>query len=224
MLAVTVSDGLCAAQAQREFRGPSRYIRRRKCRYRRIAVLQQALGIDFDPARRRWKSLRRSGIVAGGIGHEWDCTLVELDAAGRGAKISDREPGRRKDGVVTAIRLATEKDIRETQPLCSARTISVSERDDRPARRPAAAVEPAACREGSHQTRCAGLPAPMTWQRQDDIGVARGRIHEEISVNVKLQALEGTLRHGRIWMSTEQVGTERDEHPHRIRLAIEHRR
>ena len=40
---------------------------------------------------------------------------------------------------------------------------------------------------------------------------------------MKFQALEDTLRHGRIWMSTEQVGTERDEHPHRIRLAIEHR-
>ena len=34
VLAVAVSDGFGAAQAQREFRGPSRYIRRRKCRYR----------------------------------------------------------------------------------------------------------------------------------------------------------------------------------------------
>src|SRR6202035_207082 len=100
------------------FRGPGRYIFRRKCRYRSIAVLQQALGIDFDPARRRGKSLRRSGTVAGGIGHKWDCTLVELDAAGRGAKVSDGEPGRRKDGVVTAIGITPEKSVCEPQPFC----------------------------------------------------------------------------------------------------------
>ena len=42
-------------------------------------------------------------------------------------------------------------------------------------------------------------------------------------MDVKLQALEGTLRHVRVWMSTEQVGAKRQEHPHRIRFVIEDR-
>jgi len=67
------------------------------------------------------------------------------------------------------------------------------------------------------------FPLPRRGNRQDDVSVTRRRIDEEIGVDVKLQALEGTLRHGRIWMSAEQVGAERDKHPHWIRLAIEHR-
>lgn len=66
------------------------------------------------------------------------------------------------------------------------------------------------------------LALPGCRSGENDVGIAGGRVDEEIGVHVKLQAAQRTLRSCRIRVRAQEVGAKGKEHPHRVRLALDH--
>ena len=188
----------------------------------RLAVAQQGFGVELDAARGRVEAAHAGGRFARVL------PLARVDVAGHAfgplAQLRHRETQWLEDVIPPGLQAAAEECVAHAEALREVEQhLVVGTRF--PARRhhALAQLHPAGRAVVDLEADAQAFALPGRVDRQQDVGVARGRRLEQVAVHVEFELRQRLPRERGVGLRDRQVGAEGHHRAHLVRRALDDR-